>query len=101
MRFKDQVGWMALIGLGAIGSGILVWMGSQAAGVPSDSWFTTIAWALVVAGLYLLVMTAFRAFAKTRQLRAQRNGWVYATSTFGPFNRWYYWVDRNGKDRDA
>ncbi len=101
MKFRDQIAWGALVGLGAFGSGMVVWMGSQVVGVAIDSWFNTISWVLVVAGLYLLVVTGFRAGAKKQQLRAQRNGLVYPTSTFGPLNRWYYWVDRTGKDRDA
>lgn len=101
MKFRDQIAWMALVGLGSFGLGMVVWMASQAGRVASDSWLITIAWALVAGGVYLLVVTVFRAFAKQGQLRAQRSGSVHPTATFGPFNRWYFWVDRNGKDRDA
>jgi heme/copper-type cytochrome/quinol oxidase subunit 2 len=101
MRFRDQIGWMALFGWAAFGLGMVVWMGSQAAGVKSDSWFITMAWALVVGGIYLLVLTLFRTVAKRGQLRAQHSSAVHPTATLGPINRWYFWVDRNGKDRDA
>ena len=101
MRFRDQIAWMALVGLGSFGLGMVVWMASQAGRVASDSWLITIAWALVVGGLYLLVVTLSRPAAKRQQLKFQRNRWTHPTATVGPLNRWFYWVDRNGKDRDA
>ncbi len=101
MRFKDQILWTALAGSGSFVLGAFLWLGSQAAGVASDSWAVSAAWLLVMVGLLLVLWTAFRAANKRGQLRSQRNGAVHIRATLGPFNRWYYWVDRNGKDRNA
>lgn len=98
MKFRDQIGWTALIGLGSLGAGMMVWLGSQAMSVPSDSWFITAAWVLVGSGVYLLLMAASRAGGKRVRTRI---GWLHPFATWGPINRWYYWVDRSGKDRDA
>ena len=101
MRFRDQIVWTASIGGGSFFLGIFLWLGSQAAGVDADSWAITVSWVLVVLGAYLLLGAVFRAANKHQQLKSQRAGRVHPTATLGPVNRWYFWVDRNGKDRDA
>jgi hypothetical protein len=101
MRFQDQIFWTACVGGGSFFSGIILWLGSQAAGVEADSWATTVAWVLVMAGLYLLIGTTARALHKRDHKRRKGKGWLSYRATLTPFNRWYYWVDRNGKDRDA
>lgn len=102
MRFREQIVWAAFIGGGSVFSGIFLWLGSQAAaGVAADSWATTVAWVLVMAGLYLLIGTTARAMHKRDHMRSKGNGWLRWRATLTPFNRWFYWVDRNGKDRDG
>jgi apolipoprotein N-acyltransferase len=101
MRFKDQIFWTASVGGGLFSAGIFLWLGSQAAGVAAESWAVTASWALVVLGAYLLLGAVFRASNKHAQLKRQKAGRVYRRTTWGAVNRWYYWVDRNGKDRDA
>ena len=52
-------------------------------------------------GLFLMASAVLRSSAKRSQRKFARNGWTHPFSTVGPMNRWYYWVDKNGKDRDA
>jgi hypothetical protein len=101
MRFRNQIVWTACLGGGSFLAGIFLWLGSQAAGVAADSWAITVSWVLVVLGACLLLGVVFRAANKQGQLRSERRGSVHIRATLGPFNRWWYWVDRNGKDRDA
>ena len=52
-------------------------------------------------GLLLMISAVGRSFAKRRQRKFENNGWTHPFATVGPLYRWYYWVDKDGKDRDA
>ena len=52
-------------------------------------------------GLFLMISAVGRSFAKRGQRKFEKNGWTHPFATVGPVNRWYYWVDKTGKDRDA
>lgn len=98
MSFKDQIVWTVFVGAGMFSLGVMFWLGSQAAAQPSDSWVITAAWALVVSGFYVFLTAIFRAVAREQRFRL---GLIHPFATWTRYRRWYYWVDRNGKDRDA
>lgn len=100
MTFRGQIAVTAIGGFGMFGGGILLWIGSQVISALNNGLIYGLAKFLFWAGLFLLFNAFSRSMCKLNQRKFERNGWTHPTATVGPLNRWYYWVDINGKDRD-
>ena len=83
------------------GVSVLLLILSRVVAFFNNGMFLGVAKWLFFLGLFLMISAIGRSFAKRRQRKFQKNGWTHPFATVGPVNRWYYWVDKNGKDRDA
>ena len=101
MRFDKQVSATARIGIRMFGVSVLLLTLSRVVAFFNSGMLLGVAKWLFFLGLFLMASAILRSFAKHSQRKFEKNGWTHPFSTVGPMNRWYYWVDKNGKDRDA
>lgn len=101
MRFEEQISVAARAGIRMFGVSVLLLILSRVIDLFNTGMVLGVAKWLFFLGLFLMISAVLRSFAKRKQRKFEKNGWTHPFATVGTMNRWYYWVDKNGKDRDA
>ena len=101
MTFDRQISLTARIGIRTFGVSVLLLILSRVTAFFNTAMVLGLAQGLFFLGLFLMISSVGRSFAKRRQRKFENNGWTHPFATVGPLYRWYYWVDKDGKDRDA
>ena len=101
MTFKEQATLTLRAGIRMFGAGVLLLVLSRVKDVFNNGLILGVAEGLFFLGLFLMIGAASRSSAKRSQLRFEKNGMTHPLAALSSAYRWYYWVDKNGKDRDA
>ena len=101
MRFEEQISVTARAGIRMFGVSVLLLILSRVIAFFNTGMVLGFAKNLFFLGLFLMISAVGRSLAKRRQRKFEKNGWTHPFATVGPVYRWYHWVDKTGKDRDA